>query len=211
MKRLLFILLIFISACTLQETEVTSYETCVAAGNPVMETYPPQCEHDGINYVYAISDFDSCIAEGHPAMESYPRQCNDGENTYTEDISWKEDGIELMQHSLEGYYGCFGCIPETDGSSLCIDPVIEMRSVFESDELHCNSDFEVIGSNINSIEECLPEQRGADACIEIYQPVCGSVDVECFAAPCNPVNETFSNSCFACSNPLVSGYTVGEC
>ena len=59
--------------------------------------------------------------------------------------------------------------------------------------------------------ECLPEQRGIDACIEIYQPVCAIVNVQCVTTPCDPVQETFENSCKACINSLVSSYTKGEC
>ena len=61
------------------------------------------------------------------------------------------------------------------------------------------------------VTECLPEQRDVDACIEIYQPVCGTVNVQCITTPCDPAKETFSNSCFACMNSLVSTYTEGEC
>ena len=59
--------------------------------------------------------------------------------------------------------------------------------------------------------DCAPDQRNIDACIEIYQPVCGYVQVQCIKAPCDPVHETFANSCKACSNPLVLSYTEGEC
>ncbi|MAF79787.1 hypothetical protein CL629_01780 [bacterium] len=59
--------------------------------------------------------------------------------------------------------------------------------------------------------DCLPEQRDVDACIEIYQPVCGIVNVQCVTTPCYPVQETFENSCKACSNSLVSSYVEGEC
>ncbi len=62
-----------------------------------------------------------------------------------------------------------------------------------------------------AVTECLPEQRNVDACIEIYQPVCASVDVQCVTTPCGPVQETFANSCKACINSLVSSYTNGEC
>ena len=62
-----------------------------------------------------------------------------------------------------------------------------------------------------AVTECLPEQRGIDACIEIYQPVCASVNVQCVTTPCDPVQETFANSCKACINSLVSTYTKGEC
>jgi len=59
--------------------------------------------------------------------------------------------------------------------------------------------------------DCLSEQRNVDACIEIYQPVCGQVQVECIKAPCDPIKETFGNSCKACMNPRVLSYTEGEC
>lgn len=62
-----------------------------------------------------------------------------------------------------------------------------------------------------AVTACLPEQRNVDACIEIYQPVCGTVHVQCVTTPCDPVQETFSNSCKACTNPLVSSYTNGAC
>ncbi len=62
-----------------------------------------------------------------------------------------------------------------------------------------------------AVTECLPAQRDVDACIEIYQPVCATENVQCVTAPCDPVQETFANSCKACKNSLVSSYTKGEC
>jgi hypothetical protein len=62
-----------------------------------------------------------------------------------------------------------------------------------------------------AVTECLPEQRNVDACIEIYQPACASVNVQCVTTPCDPVQETYANSCKACMNSLVSSYTKGEC
>ena len=58
---------------------------------------------------------------------------------------------------------------------------------------------------------CSSESRNVDACIEIYQPVCGwnnSSKLQCIKYPCA---ETYSNSCFACQNPDVEYYTKGEC
>jgi hypothetical protein len=34
-------------------------------------------------------------------------------------------------------------------------------------------------------------------CIEIYQPVCGRVNIQCITTPCDPILQTFENSCFA--------------
>ena len=59
--------------------------------------------------------------------------------------------------------------------------------------------------------DCQEEQRNIDACQEIYQPVCGQMQVECITTPCNPVKETFENSCKACTNERVISYTEGEC
>ncbi|NOR84989.1 hypothetical protein GQ473_02635 [archaeon] len=97
-----------------------------------------------------VTDFESCAAAGYPIMESYPRQCRANEITYIEDIS-------------------------------------------------------------DRIFECTTEQRNVDACIEIYQPVCGKVNVQCITTPCDPINQTYSNSCEACRNELVESYTLGEC
>jgi len=76
---------------------------------------------------------------------------------------------------------------------------------------------DIIGSfKINKLSqtnqiECLPESREVEACIEIYQPVCGLAEVQCITTPCNPVPETFSNSCNACAQGNVISYTVGQC
>lgn len=55
-----------------------------------------------------------------------------------------------------------------------------------------------------------PSERG-EFCIELYQPVCGFFDpkkIQCIKYPCA---QTFSNSCFACSNEDILYYTDGEC
>ena len=39
-----------------------------------------------------------------------------------------------------------------------------------------------------------------EICPTIYEPVCGK-----------PINETFSNGCFACMNEEVKFYIIGEC
>ena len=103
-----------------------------------------------VNEVKEITSFEECIKAGNPVMESYPRQCIAGGKTFVE--------------------------------------VIEKEIFF-----------------------CSPEQRNAEACIALYNPVCAKVNVQCIRAPCPPINETFSNSCHACANPLVESYVLGEC
>lgn len=48
------------------------------------------------------------------------------------------------------------------------------------------------------------------ACIEIFQPVCGMLEVICVAEPCELVPQTFSNKCFA-EKAGVTEILEGEC
>jgi hypothetical protein len=59
--------------------------------------------------------------------------------------------------------------------------------------------------------QCSEEMKRVDSCIEIYAPVCASVQVECTTTPCDPVPQTFQNSCFACMSDRVDSYIEGEC
>lgn len=58
---------------------------------------------------------------------------------------------------------------------------------------------------------CTSEQRKAEACIEIYQPVCASVQIQCVTTPCEPIPKTYGNSCEACREHSVTQYTEGAC
>lgn len=58
---------------------------------------------------------------------------------------------------------------------------------------------------------CPDSARNADVCIEIYKPVCATVQIQCIRAPCDPIKQTFSNSCVACRNSLAKSYTEGVC
>lgn len=66
-------------------------------------------------------------------------------------------------------------------------------------------------AGVSRVFTCSLESRNDDACVTEVDPVCGSVQVECITAPCNPVPETFSNSCFACANMRTISYTKGAC
>ena len=55
------------------------------------------------------------------------------------------------------------------------------------------------------------DEERAEMCAQVYAPVCATVNIQCIKAPCNPIKETFSNSCEACRNALVPSYTVGAC
>jgi len=46
--------LIFISACS--QIKITNFEECIAAGNPIMESYPRQCRANDITFVEEIDN-----------------------------------------------------------------------------------------------------------------------------------------------------------
>ncbi len=48
------------------------------------------------------------------------------------------------------------------------------------------------------------------ACTTEYAPVCATVQVQCIMAPCNPIRETFSNSCMAGASHATN-ITLGAC
>lgn len=98
------------------------------------------------------------------------------------------------------------------------NPVMESFPRQCRDSKTGNSFVEDIGLNGNASTTdpgekffCSADQREADVCIELYEPVCATVNIQCIKAPCDPIKETFSNSCIACINPLVESYTRGEC
>ena len=57
---------------------------------------------------------------------------------------------------------------------------------------------------------CTLESRIGDACITLYEPVCGyfNQEIKCVSSPCA---QTYSNSCFACLDEKVEFYVNGEC
>jgi len=53
--------------CT--EPEITDFDSCVAAGNPVMESYPRQCNANGQTYTEDIGDMGRCEMQGGTWIE----------------------------------------------------------------------------------------------------------------------------------------------
>lgn len=61
-----------------------------------------------------------------------------------------------------------------------------------------------------SYTACNSRQKSANLCIQIYQPVCGwnRRPSECYSSGCR---QSYANSCFACVDERVVGYTSGAC
>lgn len=109
----------------------------------------------------------------------------------------------------EDFYDCDDLVNQMEAQiihDICMNYV-----GYDVHNLDSNGDGIACNEELAGFITCLPEQRNVDACIEIYQPVCATVNVQCITAPCDPVKETFENSCKACTNELVEGYVPGEC
>ena len=54
--------------------------------------------------------------------------------------------------------------------------------------------------------------RNTEVCPEVYSPVCATYlyPLNCFTTPC-PQTIDFPNSCNACKDSFIKGYTSGEC
>lgn len=157
------------------------------------------------NVTYRLGYDDSSMVSVEEVIEELRLEKN-GSSTVSFPIRYGEDAsrIDEYRSDCEQKMGVFNscgsaCGPEAE---VCID-VCSMICEGPADEhmppVPVESTF------------CTPESRSVDACIEIYQPVCGFTQVECITAPCDPVPETYSNSCFACSNDRVISYTNGAC
>src|SRR3989338_3129073 len=50
------LLLLLVAVACEKQTSITSFEACVAAGNPVMESYPRQCSADGQTFAQEVDE-----------------------------------------------------------------------------------------------------------------------------------------------------------
>ncbi|MBM3228348.1 hypothetical protein FJZ20_00445 [Candidatus Pacearchaeota archaeon] len=158
-----------------------------------------------------ISNFDECVAAGYPVAESYPRQCRTPEGElFVEEIS------------LGGQRDSYGCLIAAGYSwneeiSACVreweKSLREYQSLNSEDckilQIVCSEDktpfYDATGcgcelGTTTQKDVCKPTDRQVEACITLYQPVCGM-----------PLKQTFSNSCFACQNPEVIYYLPENC
>jgi len=168
-----------------------------------------------------IDSFEECIAAGFPAMESYPRQCRTSDD---------RTFVEQIIGGQRDEYGCLGPAGYTYNETIdsCVRQwELDERNYIENNEEECELvqflcagelipffDSTGCGCETESARQkdvCSKESRNAEACIEIYQPVCGWNDpekIQCIKFPCA---NTYSNSCFACIDENVLYYTEGEC
>ncbi len=76
--------------------EINDFESCVAAGNPVMESYPRQCMHNGVTYVEEIDDLDDGINDNEEGNG------NSVEDYFAEQL-WQKGTENLGAVPIEGF------------------------------------------------------------------------------------------------------------
>lgn len=182
---------------------VTSFTDCVAVGNPVMESYPRQCRHLGVLYVEEVDD---PIVTPTPPTQSpnEPVAC-------TADAKICPDGSAVGR---VGPHCEFAPCPEEGSAVACDDDVKICPDGSAVGRVGPSCEFASCPAE-DPIDDyfvtCPPESRLVDACIEIYEPVCASAQVECITEPCDPFEQTYPNACKACMNKRVIGYTPDVC
>ena len=154
---------------------------------------------EGFNAFMLLQAFPGLLEEDFEGVESF-----EGVYEFTESellyIRTKDQPVTSAEDTVsEAGYG-----------TLLRNVAHRLGVIVESEE-HVEDIVDMLLEGDGVAIACAPEQREIDACIEIYQPVCGLVNVQCITTPCDPVQETFSNSCSACQNELVESYIVGEC
>ena len=218
---------------------VTNFEECVAAGNLVMESYPRQCDHNGERFVedvelpqpvgveveeYFSQELERGVLEqiGQPIegfrpfmfIEVFPKlksqDFNDVEALLGE-YSFVDGGLEFEFVKNQPIHSAAEAITQ-EGMERLLSNIQKNhdRTVVTTDDVDTLISY-LRGPAEEAVFKCNPVERQAEACIEIFQPVCGKINVQCITTPCNPVHETFPNSCFACQNELLESYTNGAC
>lgn len=68
-----------VRAPEIPEGQVTGFEECVAMGNPVMESYPRQCSHNGQVFIEEIEEVDSPVSQDDrkPCTREYMPVCGE--------------------------------------------------------------------------------------------------------------------------------------
>ena len=187
MKKLLLIMLAPLLLIACEQADITSFEECVAAGNPVMESYPRQCSADGQTFVEAIADDPKA-------------KCEAAEGAWLDQYQECEYISEADCTSLGGYFQeCASACRHDPTAEICTMQCVPV----------CSLNNQTNGKPREV--KCLPDQRSAEVCSNLHDPVCGWFDpnqIQCVKYPCA---QTFGNFCDACVDSKVLYWTQGEC
>lgn len=116
----------------------------------------------------------------------------------------KHSDLKILKGLSKEYNkDCQTICPMALKSMMCLDTSFS--------EAKCvDNKCEIKPKEINYCESSDENSQEVNACIDLYQPVCGwfNPTINCFRYPCA---QTFSNSCYACANSNVLYWIEGEC
>ncbi|HLC96580.1 MAG TPA: eight-cysteine-cluster domain-containing protein [Candidatus Nanoarchaeia archaeon] len=190
MKKLLLITLASLLLIACEQAGITNFEECVAAGNPVMESYPRQCSANGQTFVEDISGDSQA-------------KCEAVEGTWLDQYKECEYISEADCTSLGGsFQECASACRHDPTAEICTMQCVPVCSLNNSQTYDNVKPREV---------NCLAEQRSAEVCPTLHDPVCGWFDpkqIQCIKYPCA---QTYNNICEACLDSKVLSWTSGDC
>lgn len=233
--------LIGVLAFSLMKSEIqkiTNFESCVTAGNPVMESYPRQCTANGKTYVEAIKEEPSIVEEYF--IERFPQRAieilgampiegfnpelymqvylglkeRDFHNAEAIGGIWEFSNNKLIFVQTPGPISSADGTLNEKGLAILLQNLAQRLEIQPVTKNNIDRIINILKKSSDSSKEkhfCTPENRETDVCIQLYQPVCGWFNpekIQCIKYPCA---NTYSNSCFACTNPDVLYWTEGEC
>ena len=196
---------------------ITNFEECSAAGYPIMESYPRQCRANCQTFTEDIST-DSSLVElfRQKAIEKsvampiegfdpplyqgvFPGLIDaDFDNAQAIGGRWEfqNNNLQFIKTSNE-ITSADGTLTD-EGIEMLIENAGRRLNIDVQTEEDLNSLISLISGQGGENEEriyCAAENRNAQACIAIYQPVCGWFNpekIQCIRYPCA---QTYSNSC----------------
>jgi hypothetical protein len=91
------LVLVLVAACTpagpeMKERKINSFESCAAAGNPVMESYPRQCNADGNVFVEEGATIQPEISLEEARLIAQTSECT-AEGSLTDEASYNENSM----------------------------------------------------------------------------------------------------------------------